>query len=90
MGQGYRSSFPTAEFSIILFGTGPVGRMVVQRTAEELRVVDIALLPAHRNQGIGTFLMQQVCAEADKARKPVRLCVLQNNPARRWYERLDR
>jgi len=51
-------------------------------------VVDLALLPADRNAGIGMFLMRQVCAEAAQAGKPVRLSVLKNSRAVRWYERL--
>jgi len=88
MRQGYRSMFPTGEFLIIERGGKPAGRMVIHRNATEIRVVDLALLPAHRNQGIGTWLLRQVCAEAAKAGQPVRLCVLKNNRARRWYEQL--
>jgi ribosomal protein S18 acetylase RimI-like enzyme len=88
MRQGYRSMFPAGEFSIIELGGQPVGRMAIHRGAAEIRVVDLALLPAYRDRGIGTFLMRQVCAEAAKAGKPARLCVLKNNRAFRWYERL--
>lgn len=85
MRLGYRSMFPTGEFLIIELGGQPVGRLVIDRGAPEIRVVDLALLPTQRNRGIGTVLMRQVCAHAEK---PVRLCVLKNNRARRWYERL--
>jgi ribosomal protein S18 acetylase RimI-like enzyme len=88
MRQGYRSMFPSGEFSIIELDGKAAGRMVIDRGATEIRVVDLALLPAHRNRGIGTFLMRQVCADAADAGKPVRLCVLKNNRAFRWYERL--
>jgi len=87
-GQGYRSLRPAADFFIVQLGTEPVGRLVLQRSADEFRVVDIALLPEHRNRGMGTFLLRQVCAQADAAEKPVRLSVMMNNPARRCYERL--
>ena len=88
MRQAYRSMFPAGEFSIIELGGQPVGRMVVHRAATEIRVVDIALLPAYRNRGIGTFLMRQACTEATKAGQPVRLHVLKNNRASGWYKRL--
>lgn len=88
MRQGYRNMFPAGEFSIIELDGQPAGRIVIDRSATEIRVVDIALLPACRNRGVGTFLMHQVCIEAAKASKPVRLCVLKNNRAFRWYERL--
>jgi ribosomal protein S18 acetylase RimI-like enzyme len=59
--------------------------MVLDRAGSEIRVVDLALLPAVQNQGIGTFLMRQICAQADR---PVRLSVLKFNRAFAWYERL--
>ena len=85
MRNGYRSMFPQGEFMIIEVDGKPAGRMVMDRSTAEIRVVDLALLPAHRNQGIGTFLMRQICAQADR---PVRLSVLKFNRAFRWYERL--
>jgi len=88
MCAGYRNMFPSAEFSIILLEDDAIGRMVVDRAGAEIRVVDLALLPAQRNKGMGTLLMQQVCAEAAAAGKPVRLCVLKQNQAIAWYERL--
>jgi ribosomal protein S18 acetylase RimI-like enzyme len=50
--------------------------------------VDIALLPEHRNVGIGSALVRQVCAEAAALGKPVRLCVLKSSRAQRLYARL--
>jgi ribosomal protein S18 acetylase RimI-like enzyme len=85
MRTGYRSMFPGGEFLIIELDGKPAGLMVINRDAAEIRVVDLALLPAHRNQGTGTLLMRQVCAQADR---PVRLTVLKFNRAFRWYERL--
>jgi len=85
MRHGYQSQFPTGEFLVIEAAGIPIGRMVIDRTAAEIRVVDLALLPAHRNQGIGTRLLRQICAEADR---PVHLSVLKFNRAAHWYERL--
>jgi ribosomal protein S18 acetylase RimI-like enzyme len=88
MRQGYRGMFPSGEFQIIEVAGKVAGRMVIDRGGAEIRVVDLALLPAHRNRGVGTFLMRRVCAEAAEVRKPVRLCVLKNNRALHWYVRL--
>lgn len=85
MRQGYGSMFPEGEFLIIELGGEPVGRLVINRSPEEIRVVDLALLPAHRNRGLGTQLMRQICAQADR---PVRLSVLKQNRALDWYGRL--
>ena len=88
MRRGYREMFPTAEFLIILLAGQPAGRMVLNRGPGEIRVVDVALLPEFRNQGIGTGLMRQVCAEAAQAGHAVTLSVLKFNRAERWYSRL--
>ena len=88
MRRGYAQMYPDGEFLIVSLGSERVGRMVIHRAAEAIRVVDLALLPAHRNRGIGTILMRQVCGEAASTGKPVRLCVLKSNRALRWYQRL--
>jgi ribosomal protein S18 acetylase RimI-like enzyme len=88
MRRGYGSRYPGGEFLVICRGEQAIGRLVLNRTSEEIRVVDLALLPARRNAGIGTLLMQRVCAEAARAGKRVGLSVLNNNRAIRWYERL--
>jgi ribosomal protein S18 acetylase RimI-like enzyme len=86
--QGYHTAFPTADFQIVLLNGNGAGRLVVNRAPEELRIVDIALLPEHRNAGIGSALVRQVCDEAAALGKPVRLCVLKSNRAQRLYARL--
>jgi ribosomal protein S18 acetylase RimI-like enzyme len=50
-----------------------------------LRLIDIALLTAHRGRGVGTVLVQMVLEEALSARKPITLCVEADNPARRLH-----
>ncbi len=86
--QGYRSAFPQAEFHVILLGHQPVGRMAVNRAAGELRLIDIALLPEHRNQGIGTALIQKLSTEAAAAGQPLRLSVVKGQRAVHLYHRL--
>ena len=58
------------------------------RWPQEIRIVDIALLPEHRKAGIGTALVSAIQSEAAQANKPVTIHVEQFNPARRLYERL--
>jgi ribosomal protein S18 acetylase RimI-like enzyme len=86
--QGYRAAFPGAEFSVILSSGQPVGRVVINRAEDEFRVVDIALLPAHRGRGIGTALMRELMGEAAIANKPVRLSVIKGQRAFQLYKRL--
>ena len=86
--QSYGWQYPEAERLIILRDEQPAGRMIVHRSDEELLLVDIALLPEHRNLGIGAMLIGSLLDEASLARKPVRLSVERSNPAKRLYERL--
>ena len=86
--QGWRQTFPDAESQIVMLDGANAGRLIIHRTREELRVVDIALLPQHRNGGIGTALLQRVFGEAAATRKPLRLKVLKGSRAGRLYARL--
>jgi ribosomal protein S18 acetylase RimI-like enzyme len=86
--QSYRSAFPNADFQIVLLDGVNAGRLVLHRAPEELRVVDIALLPQRRGAGIGTALMRRILGEAAAATKPVRLKVLKASRAQVFYQRL--
>lgn len=88
MRKGYHSMFPGAAFSIILVGDQPAGLQVLNRTTDEIRLVDLALLPKFRQRGIGTQLMKVILTEAAQANKPVRLHVYLNSRATAFYERL--
>ena len=50
--------------------------------------IDIALLPAHRGQGLGAALLRDLIDEAAAAGKTVSLHVEKSNPAMRLYGRL--
>jgi ribosomal protein S18 acetylase RimI-like enzyme len=84
----YREQFPDADFLVIVREKRPVGRLYVHRRQDEIRLVDVALLPQHRNEGIGSFLVEELLDEAARADKPVRIHVEKTNPALRLYERL--
>src|SRR5262245_30144063 len=86
--QYYQANYPHADFLIILVSGQPAGRLYVDRRADEIRLMDIALLPEHRGAGIGSGLIKELLAEAQLARKPVRIHVEKFNPALRLYERL--
>jgi ribosomal protein S18 acetylase RimI-like enzyme len=84
----YQEHYAGASFDIILLEDRPAGRFYVYRAADEIRIVDIALLPEHVNRGIGTALLKGLQAEAAAAGKPLRIHVERFNPALRLYERL--
>jgi GNAT superfamily N-acetyltransferase len=84
----YDIAFAGAEHSIILCDDHPIGRMLVYRTEREIRLVDIALLPEHRQHGIGASLIQALLEEARLSCKTVTLHVGKLSRAARLYERL--
>ena len=55
----YREHYAEAAFDVILVDGQPAGRLYVARWPGEIRIVDIALLPAYRGRGIGTRLLRQ-------------------------------
>ena len=84
----YQEYYAGASFQLILYDGVPAGRLYVNRGAEELRIVDIALLPTYRRRGIGTTLLRALQAEGAQARQPVTIHVERLNPALLLYERL--
>ncbi len=65
-----------------------VGRILIDRRADGIRVMDVAVLAAYRNRGIGTQALEQVQQAAQKASLPVRLRVMKQSAAGRLYQRL--
>ncbi len=86
--QYYLANYPRAQFQIIQRGGEPIGRLYLDRRAAEIRIVDIALLPAQRHSGIGTQLMQEILAEGQARGVPITIHVERFNPALRLYTRL--
>lgn len=84
----YHEHYQHTSWDLILREGEPIGRFYVARWPDEVRIVDIALLPAHRGRGIGSRLILDLLREADAAGKPVSIHVEQFNPAMRLYERL--
>jgi ribosomal protein S18 acetylase RimI-like enzyme len=82
----YESEYPGAEFQVILAGGQPVGRLYVHRREKEIRIMDLALLPSHRRQGMGTKLLKEILAEGEKSGRRVTIHVEIFNPALRLYE----
>lgn len=83
----YRAAFLDADWSIVERRGQAVGRLYVAREMAGRRIVDIAILPEAKGQGIGGMLIDRVLAEACRAGRPVHLHVRPENRARRLYLR---
>lgn len=84
----YQAQFPRAQYSVLLLDGRPIGRLYVDRRADELRLLDIALLPEYRGAGLGGAMIRDLLAEAAGARLPVRIHVERFNRALGLYRRL--
>ena len=86
--QFYQEHYENATYSVILVDGQPAGRLYLARWPSEIRIMDIALLPAYRGRGVGSALLRDVLAEGGRAGKRVSIHVEKFNPALRLYERL--
>src|ERR1044071_4772426 len=85
----YSSRFPDAAYDVIVVDGSPAGRIWVGTDDEQIRLLDIALLPEFQNRGIGTALLRRLIDQATQAGKALRHMVfVLNNNADRFYERL--
>ena len=81
------AAYPHAQDQIILWNEQPAGRWLLARPAGEIRLVEIALLPAYQRRGIGTQILEALQNTAQTKQLAIRLHVAYDNPARLWYTR---
>ena len=84
----YAKKYPAASHDIIMCDDRPVGRLYVARLDQEIRIIDITVLPAERNAGIGSYLIKRLLDEANRSGKVTRIYVEEFNPSLRLFERL--
>lgn len=84
----WHENYADTSWDLIMVDGEPAGRFYVSRWRDDVRVVDISLMPGHRGTGIGTRLFRELFAEADASGRKVSIHVEVYNPARRLYERL--
>jgi len=85
----YEARFPDARYQVVLIDEEPAGRIWVGEDEEQIRLLDIALLPQFQKRGAGTILLGELMKEAASGGKLLRHMVfVLNNDAHRFYERL--
>jgi ribosomal protein S18 acetylase RimI-like enzyme len=85
--RAYAELYPRATLEVLLVEGVAAGTIQVDRTAGQIHLVDIALLPGFRGRGIGAQLLAELQAEAADTGASVVLTVATGSPARRLYGR---
>jgi ribosomal protein S18 acetylase RimI-like enzyme len=83
----YRARMPLAAWLVIEHEEMPAGRLYLDLRADEIRIVDLALLPQMRRQGIGGAILRDLTRHAQDLARPLSVHVERSNPARRLYDR---
>lgn len=84
----YMEQFPNAGFHILVYDDIDVGRLYLDLKTDEIRIIDIALIPTFRGQGLGTSCMNAILDMGQEIGVPIRIHVERNNRALSWYQRL--
>jgi ribosomal protein S18 acetylase RimI-like enzyme len=86
--ESYRNNYPGAQFLILMVDAADAGRLYLHDRTDEIRIMDIALLPTFRNHGVGSAVLKHILGEGSASNRRVSIHVEVFNPALRLYERL--
>jgi ribosomal protein S18 acetylase RimI-like enzyme len=86
--ESYRNNYPGAQFLILMVDAADAGRLYLHDRTDEIRIMDIALLPTFRNRGVGSAVLKHILEEGSASNRRVSIHVEVFNSALRLYERL--
>ena len=86
--QHYMRHYPGAQWLIVECDAAAAGRLYFVHWPQEIRIIDIALMPEARGKGFGTALLEDIIEDAISAGKAVSIHVERMNPALSLYRRL--
>ena len=84
----FEDDYQNASDEVVLVDSKPAGRLILERREHEIRCIDLGLLDAYRNQGVGTAIFRNLQDEATAANKSLRLQVIRFSRAVSLLERL--
>lgn len=84
----YQSRYPHAFLNVIKSGNQSVGRLYIAELADEIRIIDITILPEYRNRGIGTKFIKDVLQTGADKKKPVQIYIENFNRSAQLFSRL--
>lgn len=86
--EGFDEAWHWRDNRVIHRGAMPLGYVSLSKDARALFIRELHLLPAHRRQGVGSWVLGEVARLAGSERLPrLRLMVFKDNPARHLYVR---
>ena len=85
----FRTQFTDCAFNILAHAGAPIGRLYLDVRPARLHIIDIALLPEWRGQGLGTAILEALMTAARASGRGVGIFVEKFNPALRLYRRLN-
>ncbi len=85
----YQKNYVGANFFVIEKGKDIIGRLYYEEGFEgTIRIIDIAILPAFQNKGIGTEILKGFFERAKQIERNITIHVESFNPAMSLYKRL--
>lgn len=84
----YRAHYPNRQFLIIEHGGEAVGRLYLDETKRDIRVMDIAFFRLHRGKGWGGAIMRDILDYGTETIREVSIHVEKRNRALNLYRRL--
>ncbi len=84
----YTTKFPDASFQLLSLNNQSIGRLYTAEFDEEIRILDLTLMPEFRNRKIGTNLLNEILHEAEIKNKSVQIYLENYNPAQTLFARL--
>lgn len=75
----FAARYPQHQRYLVLEDGAPAGRFYVHETASMIRVVDLTLMPAYRDRGIGTRILHDLLRHAEAAGQSITLRVERRN-----------
>lgn len=85
----YHSTYPDGSFDLIKLQDETAGRLFQAELDDEIRIIDITILPQFRNRGISTLLLSEVLESGTNKQKPVTIYLDKYSPAQNLFSRLD-
>lgn len=84
--SSYIENYPQGWFTIIRYNEHLIGRVYVNYADDEIKILDIKLLPQWQKRGIGARIIKIILEKADEKGVPVRIYVEESNPVMSYFK----